>query len=87
LQEKHPGMLLTFDKNLIKPVPFSSPWEQVPEPAYIYIYIYILLQGGCNSGEKEIGNKKYSSFHPISTRGDEVKITKPNSSGGEGGPE
>ena len=65
-------MLLTFGKNLIKPVPFSSPWEQVPELAYIYIYI--LLQGGCNLGEKEIGNKKYSSFHPISTRGDDVKV-------------
>jgi uncharacterized membrane protein SirB2 len=39
-------MLLTFGKNLIKPVPFSSPWEQVPEPAYIYIYIYIYIVAG-----------------------------------------
>jgi hypothetical protein len=36
MPEKETYMFLTFGKNLIKSVPFSSPWEQVPEPAYIY---------------------------------------------------
>ena len=38
MPEKETCMLLTFGKNLIKSVSFSSPWEQVPELAYIYIY-------------------------------------------------
>ena len=69
MPEKETGMLLTFGKNLTKAVSFSSPWEQILEPAYIYC---CREDSTCR---KKKGGLKAKCNKPISTRGDEVKVT------------